>query len=159
MAAKAQIYSENGIALSKTTLYVGDEITLTYDGLLFKSGADKVFAYIGYGEQWEERAFIPMTYETDKFKAVINVALPGTFNLAFKDSAENWDNNSGQNYVFKVTNKRKAAAKATAKADGEEKPAAKAKAAKSTKTTKAAAKTTTKATAAKAKTTKKKKEE
>lgn len=100
-------YTENGIILSETQLYVGDEVSITYDGLLSNCGADKVYAYIGYGDEWEEKGFIPMTYEFDVFRATFKVLLPGSLNLAFKDSAENWDNNSGQNYRFKVNRRQK----------------------------------------------------
>ncbi|MCX7708647.1 MAG: carbohydrate-binding protein [Clostridia bacterium] len=158
MAIKIQDYTENGVVLSKASLNVGDEITVTYDGLLAKCGADKVFAYVGYGEEWEEKGFIPMTYEFDTFKATFKVLMDGSMNLAFKDSAENWDNNAGENYTFKVGKKQKAAKaevekaeKATVKAKA---PATKAtKTAAKTTTAKAATKTAAKKTAAKDETT------
>ncbi len=118
MAVKIQNYDANGVAISKSPIYVGDEVTITYDGLLAKSGADKVFAYIGYGEAWEEKGFIPMTYEFDVFKATFKVLAEGNLNIAFKDSAENWDNNSTENYIYKVAKKQRAEKAAPGKKAG-----------------------------------------
>jgi len=111
MSNKIQPYIENGVTISKLPVNVGDEVTLTYDGLLVRSGADKIFAYVGYGDGWEEKGFIPMSYEFDVFKAAFKVLLTGKLNIAFKDSADNWDNNSAENYTFKVSRKQKTAAK------------------------------------------------
>ncbi|MCX7920445.1 MAG: carbohydrate-binding protein [Clostridia bacterium] len=113
MATVNQPYQENGVEVSKKTIYVGDEVTLSYSGLLYTSGADMVYAYIGYGDEWEQSEYVPMERGDNSFKATIKVALPGTLNVCFKDSGVNWDNNSSQNYVFKITKK---AAKSSAKA-------------------------------------------
>lgn len=132
MAVKNQPYEENGVLTSKASLNAGDEISLTYKGLLVECGADKVFAYVGYGEDWNEKAFIPMAYDGSQFKAELKLTVAGVLNVAFKDSADNWDNNNGVNYTFKVGAKKKAPAKTA----GEKKPVEKAKA----KTEKAPAK-------------------
>lgn len=105
MAAKAQPYSENGVTVSKSTIYVGDEILLKYSGLLVQNGAQTLYAHVGYGEEWEEKSFIPMTREGEDYVCPINVLLPGTLNVCFKDNADNWDNNSNTNYIFKITKK------------------------------------------------------
>jgi len=97
---------------------VGDEVTLYYKGLLAQSGADAIFAHIGYGENWEDKTFIPMQKENDVFKATIKINHADDLNIAFKDSGDNWDNNSWANYSFKVTKKAKPAKVVTA----EEKP-------------------------------------
>ncbi len=120
MVAKAQKYDENGVKVSKATIYAGDEITVSYYGLLAQSGANDVYVHFGFGDEWESKDLVQMTLEDGIFKADIKVEKPGTLNIAFKDCAENWDNNSTQNYSFKVS--KKAAAKAVKK---EAKPAAK----------------------------------
>lgn len=161
------MYVDNGVELSKATIRVGDEVTLFYSGLLAKSGADSVYAHIGYGDTWEDREFIPMEKVEDVFRATIKVSHPDSLNIAFKDSIDNWDNNSQQNYSFKVSAKAtKASASkekktttkkaASAKAEGTEASATKTKTAKA-KTTKSTTKSTAKkaATAEKTATTKK----
>ena len=105
MAKTVQNYIESGVEISKSTIYVGDEVTLSYSGILVKDGADMVYAYLGYGDDWEEKGFVPLRNVDGVFKADFKVILPGTMNVSFKDSANNWDNNSTANYVFKVTPK------------------------------------------------------
>lgn len=112
MTQKNQNYLGNGVAISKSPVCVGDEVTITYDGLLLKSGADKIYAYVGYGDEWNEKGFIPMNYEFDAFKTTFKVISDGILYIAFKDSADNWDNNSLENYKFEVSKKSKTSAKA-----------------------------------------------
>ncbi len=116
MARTKQLYEDSGVELSKATINVGDEITLLYRGLLAKSGADSVYAHIGYGDNWEGKEFIPMEKVEDVFKATIKVNVSDKLNIAFKDSVDNWDNNSQQNYSFNVSAKAsKTASAATSK--------------------------------------------
>lgn len=160
MAKTKQMYEENGVELSKATISVGDEVTLVYKGLLAQNGADSVYAHIGYGDNWESKEFIPMEKDNDVFKATIKVNLSDKLNVAFKDSVDNWDNNSYQNYSFNVSKK----ASKSSSSSGEKKATAKVKAtsAKSdsakekeetkkakTARAKAAAKTATKSASAK----------
>ncbi|HOA97097.1 MAG TPA: carbohydrate-binding protein [Acetivibrio saccincola] len=105
MARAKQLYEENGVQVSKSSIRVGDEITLSYSGLLVQCGAESVYAHIGYGENWEAKEFIPMERCNDVFKAKIKVTHPDSLNIAFKDSGDNWDNNSYLNYSFKVSEK------------------------------------------------------
>lgn len=105
MARTKQLYEDSGVELSKATINVGDEVTLLYRGLLARSGADSVYAHIGYGDNWEGKEFIPMEKVEDVFKATIKVNLSDKLNIAFKDGVDNWDNNSQQNYSFNVSAK------------------------------------------------------
>jgi len=98
-------------------------VTLYYKGLLAQSGADAIFAHIGYGENWEDKTFIPMQKENDVFKATIKINHADDLNIAFKDSGDNWDNNSWANYSFKVTKKAKPAKVVTAEEKAEKKAA------------------------------------
>ncbi len=107
MSSSAQQYADNGVVLSKASLAVGDEIVISYSGLLAGSGADQVFAHVGYGENWDNKVFILMENEGGVFKAAYKVLLPGILNISFKDSANNWDNNSSENYSFEISGKEK----------------------------------------------------
>ena len=95
----------NGVEISKAQLGIGDEVILSYSGLLAKSGADIVYAHIGYGEKWKDKAFIPMEKQSDVFKAIIKIDRSDDLNIAFKDGGDNWDNNSLANYSFRVKKK------------------------------------------------------
>ena len=109
MSLNSQPYAENGVFISNSSLSVGEEVAITYEGLLAKSGADQIFLHIGYGEEWLDKTFIPMERENGVFKGTFKIALPDDLNISFKDSANNWDNNSSMNYSFKITGKTKAA--------------------------------------------------
>ncbi len=98
-------YDENGVLLSKKKLYSGDIITVTYTGLLVQSGAKSVFLHVGYGDKWESSSLIPMNYENGVFTTELEIIECKEFGICFKDAVENWDNNSGENYVFSVSKK------------------------------------------------------
>ncbi|MDP4182252.1 MAG: carbohydrate-binding protein [Bacillota bacterium] len=115
MSLKSQPYAENGVMLSKESLSVGDEVTITYEGLLAKSGADQIFMHIGYGDNWLERDFLPMENENGIFKGTVKLTHPEVLNFSFKDSADNWDNNSTQNYSFMISEKSKATKQSSTK--------------------------------------------
>jgi hypothetical protein len=104
--AKSQPYTDNGIRMSRLTLAVGDQLEITYKGILHKSGADEIFLYGGYGEEWNEKILKPMQKNDTDFKVKFKLSHEGDFNFTFKDPADNWDNNSGSNYSVKVGKKR-----------------------------------------------------
>ncbi len=116
MSLNSQPYAENGVLISDYSLSVGDEVTITYEGILVKSGADQIFLHFGYGKEWLNKDFIPMENENGIFKGTFKIALPDDLNISFKDSADNWDNNSSMNYSFVFTTKSKAEKKSTVKA-------------------------------------------
>ncbi len=97
------VYDEYAKGVSFST--VGDEIKLTYDGLLTKSGAKEVFAVVGFGDNksWDNVSTYPMSSTNQHaYELSIPVKENGQLNVAFKDSANNWDNNSGKNYTFYI---------------------------------------------------------
>ena len=100
------LYAGKGIEVSNEKMYAGQKVTLTYSGLLAASGADRIFIHYGYGDSWESSEFAEMENLGDRFKAEINLTMPGILNICFKDSAGNWDNNSNDNYSFKILAKR-----------------------------------------------------
>lgn len=104
MAAQKS-YESNGVSLSKKTFYCGDRVKVSYKGLLAQSGAQQVFLHIGYGDAWEDKLLIPMEYDKGIFSAEIAILDFEGFEVCFKDVAENWDNNSGENYVFSISRK------------------------------------------------------
>lgn len=99
-------YSENGVLANKVSLDEGTNLAITYDGLLYRSGADTVFAHYGYGTKWTNLNTLKMMRTDSGFRANIPITKTGTVNIAFKDSANNWDNNSGVNYSFDVRTKK-----------------------------------------------------
>lgn len=104
MAIKS--YEENGVSLSKKTIYGGDRIKITYKGLLAEAWAESIYLHSGYGSEWSGSTYTPMQKGTDGFSTEIQILEGKSLQLCFKDPADNWDNNSGENYVFKISARR-----------------------------------------------------
>lgn len=95
-----QSYSKAGVTFEKLS---ENQARINYSGLLAKSGAQDITGVFGFGsnQNWENVS--SMTFKKDPdgtFVAVLPVEQGKNINVAFKDSAENWDNNSGMNYTF-----------------------------------------------------------
>lgn len=95
-------YIENGVIIAPNVVAEGEKTTVKYKGLLYNSGADAVYMRLGFGSNWNDQTDVKMAKTQDGFEAEIPVTSPEKLNLAFKDSASNWDNNSGMNYSFNV---------------------------------------------------------
>ncbi len=95
-------YISNGVLINPSAPSIGENVTITYDGLLSKSGATHVYAHIGYGNRWENIQDVPMMRTGTSFETTIPIMKSDTLNVAFKDCANHWDNNSGKNYLFDV---------------------------------------------------------
>ena len=95
-------YIGNGVLINPSVPSAGDKVKIAYDGLLSKSGATHVFAHIGYGSRWENLQDVPMMKTGTGFETTIPVMKSDCLNVAFKDCANHWDNNSGMNYSFDV---------------------------------------------------------
>lgn len=95
-----QSYSKAGVTFEKLSETQGK---INYSGLLAKSGAQEVHGVYGFGsnQNWEAVTTLDLKKEGgDTFQAIIPVEQGKNINIAFKDSADNWDNNSGMNYTF-----------------------------------------------------------
>lgn len=95
-------YLENGVILTPNVVAKGDKAAVIYRGILHDSGADSVYMHVGYGSRWEDSQVIQMNRSVEGFEAAIPLTSDAKLNVAFKDSANNWDNNSGRNYSFEV---------------------------------------------------------
>ena len=92
-------YSSSGVEIHDTR----NTLRVLYSGILAKNGANEIYAVIGYGDNlnWETVQEYPMhRLSSDKFELIFPVTRSGEINMAFKDSSENWDNNSGRNFTF-----------------------------------------------------------
>ncbi len=96
------LYVDNGVVIKPNVIAKGDDATVIYNGLLCNSGADTVYLHAGYGNSWDNTKDIKMTKTYDGFEAKVPVTSQQQLNMAFKDSANNWDNNNTNNYTFEV---------------------------------------------------------
>lgn len=78
----------------------GDEVTVCYSGLLSRSGADQVFLHCGFGDQqkWNNVSTQRMDRSPRGWEKTIRM-VDHKASFCFKDSASNWDNNSGYNWT------------------------------------------------------------
>ncbi|MCX7921199.1 MAG: carbohydrate-binding protein [Clostridia bacterium] len=95
-------YIENGVIITPNVVAKGDKATVIYRGLLHNSGAHSVLMRIGYGDNWNDTHDVRMSKTAEGFEAVLPVNSSNKLNVCFKDCANNWDNNSGNNYSFQV---------------------------------------------------------
>lgn len=96
------IYNESGVIITPNVVAKGDRACVLYRGILNNSGADAVYMHVGYGDRWENTSDIRMKKTAQGFEAGLDVTDDRPLKLAFKDSANHWDNNSGRNYTFEV---------------------------------------------------------
>lgn len=92
-------YSNSGVEMQDTR----NTLRILYSGILAKNGANEIYAVIGYGDNlnWENVTEYPMHKLSDeKFELIFPVTRAGQINMTFRDSSNNWDNNSGNNYTF-----------------------------------------------------------
>jgi len=94
-----QSYSKSGVAFEKLS---DTQAEIIYSGLLAKCGAEEVHGVYGFGsnQNWEGVSSIQLKKDGDVFRGIVPLEQGKNINIAFKDSAENWDNNSGMNYTF-----------------------------------------------------------
>lgn len=99
-------YNDSGVFASQISINGGVGLRITYSGLLYKNGAQSLFTHYGYGAKWTNIDTVSMTKADNGFSVDIPLPKTGTINLAFKDDAENWDNNSGSNYSIVLRAKK-----------------------------------------------------
>ncbi|QGG46752.1 carbohydrate-binding protein [Heliorestis convoluta] len=99
-------YPQEGIKI-EPLFNDGRDVTIVYDGLLHRSGADQVYLHAGYGTNWQKSYDHRMEKSQEGWKCTINMEREDLV-FCFKDSACNWDNNSGNNWVYRSqgTNRR-----------------------------------------------------
>lgn len=93
-------YYENGVFIYPSAQ---NGCHITYTGLLKQCGATEVYAHVGHGCQWKNTQDYQMKKTPQGFE--LTLPLPENvdrLNLCFKDSASNWDNNTGANYSFLI---------------------------------------------------------
>lgn len=81
----------------------GNQINIRYNGLLARSGADQVYLHCGYGDphDWRDVQTVQMDRTPQGFEKTISMR-NHTAAFCFKDSAQNWDNNSGHNWLVRL---------------------------------------------------------
>lgn len=102
---KAASYPD-GVAVDPTPITAGQRVTIFYDGLLSKSGADSIWLHCGYGpnNSWHVSKTIQMNKTGWGYEKSFDVMSSERMNFCFKDSANHWDNNNGMNWSYEIHN-------------------------------------------------------
>lgn len=107
-------YEKNGVDVFLQNDGIIKSARIVYDGLLPKSGATDVYAHVGYVSEssltgnkvcsWSDVKDVKMRNVTgNAFEAVMPLERgEDTLCVTFKDSAQNWDNNAGEDYRFSI---------------------------------------------------------
>jgi len=82
------------------------DVKIIYSGLLAKSGAEHVYLHAGFGKRrgWEKVSDQLMENTARGWeKTIIMDKKDDQLNFCFKDCANNWDNNHGENWTYVLT--------------------------------------------------------
>lgn len=99
LTISSEKYRQNGVLVYSEA----DKVKVIYDGLLAQNGAANVYAHVGFGKNWTKTSDHKMRKTRKGFETSLPAPDDAILNVAFKDCADHWDNNSGQNYNFVVT--------------------------------------------------------
>jgi len=80
----------------------GNEATVVYNGLLPRSGADQIYLHCGFGDpqNWRNVTTQKMDRAPVGWEKTIRMSDQSAA-FCFKDSAGNWDNNNGYNWIVR----------------------------------------------------------
>ncbi|MBF7083302.1 hypothetical protein IT084_09975 [Desulfallas sp. Bu1-1] len=82
----------------------GFQIRIRYNGLLRQNGAQQIWLHAGYGDinAWRDVKDHLMEHTDEGWEQTVNLQ-EKQLNFCFRDNAQNWDNNNGANWVYKIT--------------------------------------------------------
>ena len=83
-------------------LVENSKVKISYVGKLFQDASSEVFIHYGFGMNWDNVNDIEMNKTELGFQAEIDLLEGDSFNFCFRNENNVWDNNDGQNYIFKL---------------------------------------------------------
>ena len=81
-------------------LVENSDVKLSYTGKFFQDDSGEVFLHYGFGNNWDGLNDVKMEKTELGFQAEIHLTDGETFNFCFRNNANKWDNNDGNNYIF-----------------------------------------------------------
>jgi hypothetical protein len=92
------MFNDDRVSYEPAPVRPGDTVHVNYSGILKNSGADSIYLHFG-SDGWNNPNTVQMQRMNDgMFGAEIQASANHEINFCFKDSANNWDNNSGWNW-------------------------------------------------------------
>ena len=83
-------------------LVENSKVKISYTGKLFEENSKNVYLHYGYGINWDNLSDVEITKSELGYQAEIELMSSDSLNLCFRNSNNEWDNNNGQNYTFKI---------------------------------------------------------
>ena len=77
-------------------------IKISFTGKFFQDHSEKVFIRYAFGNEWENSIDAEMIKTELGFQTEIELLNKDSFNFCIKNEKEEWDNNNGENYNFKI---------------------------------------------------------
>lgn len=83
----------------------GRDLAIRYNGLLAASGADQVYLHFGFGDadDWVNIGDLGLERTFDGWESSVSLHDNRQLNFCFRDSANNWDNNNGLNWIYRIS--------------------------------------------------------
>ena len=83
-------------------LIANSTIKISYAGKFFEDHSESVVLHYGFDSDWKDTNDIEMVKTELGFQAEVELKEMNTFNFCLKNEHNEWDNNDGENYVFKI---------------------------------------------------------
>lgn len=82
----------------------GKQVRIRYNGLLANSGAPQIVMHRGFGNptSWSDVMDQNMERTSEGWENTIYME-QNQLNFCFRDTAENWDNNNGLNWIYRIS--------------------------------------------------------
>ncbi len=92
---------DKSISIELPVVKKGIKTSVSYNGILNNSGADKVYLHYGF-DGWKNTETVPMYKTHGNYSTEVKVEGKNELNFCFKDNANNWDNNNGANWKVNI---------------------------------------------------------
>ncbi|HCC07744.1 MAG TPA: carbohydrate-binding protein [Clostridiales bacterium] len=96
---------DTGVHITPAPVTSNEIVEVSYSGILSKNGAKELYLHYGssYLEDWANVSDTKMSKDANGvFSANLSVPVGNKLNLCFRDTAYNWDNNNGKNYIYEI---------------------------------------------------------
>lgn len=78
------------------------KVKISYTGEFYQKNSNQVFIHYGYGKNWNNINEVEMIKTDLGYQTELEIIGGDTLNFCFKNQNNEWDNNSGQNYIFNI---------------------------------------------------------
>lgn len=83
----------------------GKEVSILYNGLLAQPETGQIYLHCGFGDinEWTDVSDHPMKLQAGGWEKTLRVEKGNNLNFCFKDGMNNWDNNNGANWLYRIS--------------------------------------------------------